>query len=114
METTALKVLITIFIVINFHLSTNGDNIRDHTRKIRSLESFIYSKFSGLQNVPDNDSLTTLSNNIKHYLGFPLAILKKTGQDIVNEVSKIFRDTFADVDEDDMNNFISTTLKNKL
>lgn len=113
MKTTALKVFFTIFIIQNLNLSSNGDDslieqYEERARSIRSLESFIYRRLSELQNVPDYQSLTTLSNNIKQYLGFPLTILKKTGRDIANEFSNIFRDTFND-DEDSIKDFIPAT-----
>lgn len=113
MKTTSI-VIFTILILLNFQLSSQGDSSRNHARKIRSIESFILRKLSEIQNIPDYQALTTLSSNIKQYLGFPLGVLKKTGGDIANEIGKILQDTFGDVDEDNMNNFISTTtLANK-
>lgn len=109
MKTTALKVIFAILIVLNIQLSSKGDNTQDDTRKIRSVESFLLRRLNEIQNIPDYQALGTLAKNIKEYLGFPLAVLKKTGEDITDEISQILQDTFGDIDEDNMNNFISTT-----
>lgn len=112
MKISALKIVFTVFITLNLHLSSNGDNARDHATKKRSIETFIYSKISELQNVPDRQSLSTLANNIKNYLEFLLTILRNKGQGIEDKLRKIARDTFGDGENN--NNYIKskTLVKN--
>lgn len=99
MKTTALKVFFSIYL-LNLHQSSNGDYTSNRTnvtnRKIRSLESFFKRKVSEIKNVSDYRALYTLSDIMNNYLEFPLLILKKTGEEIVNKLGKIIHDTFGD------------------
>lgn len=107
----ALKIVFIIFIALNLHLYSNGDNAQNHARKTRNIETFIYREMSELQNGPNRQYLSTIGNNIKNFMDFSLAVIRSTGQDILDQLEKIGRVAFGG---GEYNNIKSKMLVKKL